>query len=110
MESERNIQRLKKRIVARFGQEMTDKVAFTEDVSRTGIFIKTTNVIQPGRVVKVVLSLDQGEVDLEGIVIWAKKVPPNLIRLMKKCGMGIRITRFLQGEEEYLRLFSEGAL
>jgi Tfp pilus assembly protein PilZ len=97
--------RLKKRITVRFGEEEAEKLAFTEDVSRTGIFIKTTQVVHPGRNLKVAFELDQGMVKMEGKVVWAKKVPPTMIQRVKKCGMGIRITRFEEGEERYLSLF-----
>jgi hypothetical protein len=39
--------------------------------------------------------------------MWAKKVPPNMIQLVKKCGMGVRITGITSGEEEYRRLCEE---
>jgi len=107
MEQHRTINRLKKRITIRFGQDAAEKLAFTEDVSHTGIFIKTTQVIHPGKSINVVFELDQGTVQIEGKVVWAKKVPPSLIRVAKKCGMGIRITRFMEGEAAYLRLFQE---
>lgn len=104
----RYIKRLKKRLTVRFGEAAAEKVAFTEDVSRTGIFIKTANVLSPGRPIKVALELNQQMVQLEGTVVWAKKVPPNLIRVVQKCGMGVRITRFIEGEEAYFTLFPEG--
>ena len=104
----RYIKRLKKRLTVRFGQDAAEKLAFTEDISRTGIFIKTPYIIQPGKPIKVAFDLDQQTVELEGTVVWAKKVPANLIRIAHKCGLGVRITRFVQGEEAYLRLFPEG--
>src|SRR6185369_16823193 len=99
-----NTRRLKKRVTVRFGEDAAQKLAFTEDLSRSGIFIKTAQIVPPGRSIKVEFMLDDAVVKLEGTVIWAKKVPANLIRLVQKCGMGVRITRFLEGEDAYLRL------
>jgi hypothetical protein len=42
-----------------------------------------------------------GPVNMIGRVQWAKKVPPNLLSLVKKGGMGIRIVGFEGGEEAY---------
>lgn len=107
MEKRTGIKRLKKRLTVRFGQGTADKVAFTEDMSPAGIFLKTAQIIQPGRPVNVLFELDQETVHLEGMVAWAKKVPPTMLRVARKCGMGIRINRFLSGKEAYEALFRE---
>jgi hypothetical protein len=105
---DRVLNRKKKRLTVRFGREAAEKLGFTEDISRTGIFLKTAQILQPGSPIKIELEVGRDEVvQLEGTVVWAKKVPPELIRLVKKSGMGVRITRFLQGEELYLGLFAE---
>lgn len=103
----RYIKRLKKRLTVRYGEAAAEKLAFTEDISRTGIFIKTPYIIPPGKKIKVAFELDQQMVQLEGTVVWAKKVPPNLIRVAQKCGMGVRITRFVEGEDAYLKFFPD---
>jgi Tfp pilus assembly protein PilZ len=105
---DRYLNRLKKRLTVRFGRDAADRLGFTEDISRTGIFVKTAQIIQPGSAIKIALELDRNEtVQLEGTVVWAKKVPPELLRVAKKCGMGVRITRFVAGEAAYLSLFPE---
>lgn len=43
----RDIKRIKKRISIRFGIDEAVRLAFTEDISMTGMFIKTPNIIPP---------------------------------------------------------------
>jgi PilZ domain-containing protein len=108
MAEKRNIDRLRKRFSVRFGIDCPTRLAFTEDLSSTGLFIKTTNICVPGSLIQVEVNLsEQQTVVLEGRVMWAKKVPPQLIHIVKKCGMGVRIVRFLQGAEAYAKICVE---
>jgi len=58
------------------------------DVSSTGICIKTSNVFAPGTVVNIEILYNSKTLSGSGKVMWAKKVPPNLI-YVTKAGMGI---------------------
>ena len=108
MSEKRNLGRHRKRFTLRFGIGEPVRLGFTEDISTTGIFIKTTNICNPGTVVTVELIIDdEKRVLFEARVIWAKKVPPQMIHLVKKSGMGIRINKFISGESEYARLCEE---
>ena len=108
MADKRNLGRHRKRFSLRFGIGEPVRLAFTEDISSTGLFIKTTNICNPGTVVTVELNLnDETKVVLEARVMWAKKVPPQMIHLVKKSGMGVRINRFVSGGMEYLRFCEE---
>ncbi|RII25351.1 MAG: pilus assembly protein PilZ [Geobacter sp.] len=108
MAEKRDIIRLRKRLTLRFGVEEPARMAFTEDISPEGMFIKTTNICPPGSRIKINLTAQSGEVlAMEALVMWAKKVPPQMIHLVKKCGMGVRITRFINGEEAYQQLCGE---
>lgn len=102
MADKRDIRRIKKRISIRFGVEKADRVAFTEDVSMTGMFIKTPNVATPNSKIILEFELPDGSrVEIEARVMWAKKVPQNLFHLVKKSGMGIRFLRFISGEDAF---------
>ncbi len=108
MAEKRDLGRHRKRFSLRFGIGEATRLAFTEDISTTGLFIKTTNICNPGKAVVVELLLDEATtVTFEALVMWAKKVPPQMIHLVKKSGMGVRITRFISGEAEYLKLFEK---
>lgn len=102
MAEKRDITRHRKRLSLRFGIDTPTRLAFTEDISMHGLFIKTTNICPPGTRLQIELSLnDSDSVFLEGMVRWTKKVPPQMIHLVRKSGMGIKILRFIAGEESY---------
>lgn len=102
MADKRDIRRVRKRISIRFGIEEAARVAFTEDISMTGMFIKSPNVIPPGTKIKIEMTLPDGvKVEIESRVMWAKKVPANLFHLVKKSGMGVRFLRFTAGENAF---------
>lgn len=91
-----------KRLQLRFGTEGPTRLGFTEDISKDGLFIKTANFLLPKTNIKVEISIPgKDPILLEGVVVWAKKVHPGLIAYVKKSGMGVKITRFISGEEIY---------
>jgi hypothetical protein len=98
MSDKRDIIRLKKRLTIRFGIDEASRVAFTEDISSTGMFIKTANICPPNTKIKIEFDVDNNKVELIARVMWAKKVPQNLFHLVKKSGMGVRFLRFESGE------------
>ena len=104
----RNLKRHRKRMTLKFGIGGLSRVAFTEDISRQGMCIKTAFVHPPGSSIDIDLTLPDGTpVKLVGEVMWAKKVPPNMIHLIKKCGMGVRFTRIEAGAEAFERMCVE---
>ncbi len=108
MAEKRDLKRHRKRLSVRFGVGNTDRLAFTEDISTQGLFIKTANVCPPGTRIRIDLALpDERTVQMEAQVRWAKKVPPQMMRMVQKSGMGVRIIRFLAGEDLYAALCEE---
>ena len=95
--------RHKKRLTVRFGIEEANRVAFTDNVSRTGMFIKTPNICPPNTKIRVEFEVSNNRVELLARVMWAYKVPQNLFHLVKKSGMGLRILRFYSGEDHFNR-------
>src|SRR3989344_9600825 len=105
MPEKRNVKRHLKRLNLMFGTDKPFKVGFTVDISKSGIFLKSVQVYSPGTIITVEISIsDHHVVKFQGQVMWAKAVPPNLIHIVKKAGMGIRIVKFLMGEKEYHNL------
>ena len=103
MPEKRNLIRIKKRLPIKIGTEIPNKVAFTEDLSLNGIFVKTVSPVPPGTRVKIELTISDGStVLLEGICRWRKSVPAQVIHLVNKKGMGIKILRFISGEDIYM--------
>lgn len=108
MSDKREIRRIRKRITIRFGIDEAIRVAFTEDVSMTGMFIKTPNIAPPNSKILIEFILPSGtKVELVARVMWAKKVPQNLFHLVKKSGMGVRFLRFHSGENAFDDYFEE---
>lgn len=107
MSEKRDKKRHPKRFTLRFGPEEAVRIGFTEDISREGLFIKTTNGLPPYNRVIIDLSVGDGVVKIEGQVRWMKKVPPNLIHFVKKGGFGVKIIRFISGEDIYHNIFED---
>jgi len=104
----RDIQRVNKRLIIRFGVNEAERVAFTENISMAGMFIKTPNVISPNTRIAIEFLLPDGhKIELEARVMWAKKVPANLFHLVKKSGMGVRFLRFHSGEDVFTEYFEK---
>ena len=110
MADKRDIRRIKQRITIYFGLVDVSRVAFTEDISTSGMFIKTPNITPVNSIIKIQFTLTDGSVvGVEGRVTWARKVPQNLFHLVKKSGMGVRFLRFLSGEEAFNSFFKKVA-
>jgi hypothetical protein len=102
MAEKRKIKRTLKRLKLRYGVSRASTLAFTEDVSETGVFVRTVNVMGPGVIMQVELFMpDNLPVTFEARVVWSRRVPGSLIHLSKG-GMGLVITKFLSGEGKYL--------
>jgi len=108
MSDKRDSKRFGKRFRLKFGKENPDRLAYTEDISTSGLFIKSANIYQPGNVIKIRLDLPDGkEVGLKGRIMWAKKVPPLMMQRIRKSGMGVRILKIDSGAEVYRRMYEE---
>ena len=101
MEKQQRTRRTK-RIEVRFGPERPTDLGFTIDVSETGLFVKTNTVYPPDTRLVLELSLsDRRVLSLRGRVMWAKRVPPQLARHLRKTGMGVEL---IDPPSEYLDL------
>ena len=109
MAEKRTLKRIRRRLSLRFGVDKPVRLAFTEDVTEGGLFIKTTNLYPPGTRVYIEHILpDESRVKVTGCIRWTKKVPPTMIHLVKKAGVGVKILGFESGENDF-RAFMEGA-
>jgi hypothetical protein len=102
MIDKRGLRRRRKRFSIRFGLESPNRIAFIQDLSPSGMFISTTNVLPPHSRIQVRLEVTAGEVvDLEAQVIWALKIPQELQSLVSKGGMGVRFLGIRSGQEAF---------
>ncbi len=94
--------RRRKRLKVRFGVETAKRMAFSGDLSVGGMFVITGQPERPGSKLLLEISLSESQnVVVLGQVRWAKKVPPNLVRVANKAGMGIRFIEFTSGHDAY---------
>lgn len=102
MSEKRRDLRKNRRLEVRFGPDEPKRIGFTCDITRQGFFIQSAAVSRPGTLLIIALSMGHElEVRLEGRVQWAKRVPPQLLRAVRKGGMGVKIVRFVSGEAIY---------
>lgn len=102
MAEQRIPNRKKKRLKVRFGVDYPKRVAFTRDASEQGLHIITGYPERPGTKLLVEIELPNNEqVIAYGFVRWAKKVPPNLMYVADKAGMGVLLTQFKVGQAVY---------
>jgi hypothetical protein len=107
MADKRQEKRLRKRLPLKFGSDGLQRTGFTEDLSAEGFYIKTVHVLAPNTRVMVELSPPgKGVILLEGVVRWRRQVPLLLLQTTKG-GVGVRITRFLSGEDIYREIIEE---
>lgn len=97
------VKRKLKRITLRYGTDSPGKIAFTDDITHEGLFIRTALVVAPGTRLVVELSPPEGRILLQAEVRWAKRIPPRMLHKMKG-GMGVRILAFQDGETIYHRI------
>ena len=105
MPEKRDINRRLKRLTVKFGDDTPVHVGFPVYIANTGISIKTNNIYPLNTLLFIELHPpDNTIIEFQGKVMWGKTVPPGLAYTAKKVGMGIKIMKFLKGEEEYRRL------
>ena len=107
MADKRDIRRIKKRITINFSDDKVVKVGFTQDISMVGMFIHSPYVLPPNSKIKIKMMLEGSTVEVMAIVMWSKKIPPNLFHLVKKSGMGVRFLHFNSGEEAFDEYFDK---
>ena len=67
-----------------------------------GLFIISGQPERPGTQLLLEITLPNEELVIaQALVCWAKKVPANLVRIANKGGMGVRIIRFVSGEQQH---------
>jgi len=109
MSDKRLFKRIKKTLQISISSASGTQSALTEDVSAAGFFIKTQKVFPPGTILEISLKGTAEPVEMSCRVVWARKVPSNLFHLASKNGMGVLITEFRTGEDEYHRIHQKNS-
>ena len=87
----RQTKRKARRVQVKFWDlaDQEPRSGYTINVSPTGLFVGTNRPLPPGRKVRLTISLEDGDVNLDGVVVHAARVSPLLQRL-RPSGMGVR--------------------
>jgi hypothetical protein len=109
MSDKRLFKRIKKTLQVHIATENDSYTALTEDVSAAGFFIKTKKILPPGTILDIIIKGPSENIEISCRVVWARKVPSNLFHLASKNGMGVLITEFIKGEDEYHNLYQKRA-
>jgi hypothetical protein len=75
--------------MVRYGLGRPDKTAFTTNISKTGAFLRTNQVLKPGTTIQVEFVFPDQPFSLWAQVMWSKKVPAQMAHILL-CGMGVR--------------------
>lgn len=103
MADRRGFERRKRRFLVEFTVGGAPCTGFTNDVSPSGIFVRSVRLPDPGTSVTVNLHLPDGRrIDLRGRVVRSFRVPPQLSRLIPS-GFAIQLT---DTPEEYFQFFA----
>lgn len=97
----RDHERKPRRVMVRYGTRLTDKTAFTRNISATGMFLQTNGVLNPGSTIQVHLQFPDREFTMWARVRWAKKTPGQLSAVMA-AGMGVQ---FIEPPDEWIEYF-----
>jgi hypothetical protein len=83
-----------KQVPTRFGDEADwSHVGVTSDISETGVLLRSSRIYPPSTMLSIKFVLPGGETAYcQGLVQWAKRVPPSLARIVQKHGMGISLS------------------
>jgi hypothetical protein len=95
--------RRKRRYLVEWRKDDYVCTGFTQDISPTGIFVRSTHIPERGLVVSFKLLLPEGRrLRVRGTVVRSYRVPANLTRYIAS-GFGVRLD---EAPEEYFQLLA----
>ena len=90
MTDKRDSRRIPFRVMLDYGlSDPPEHRSFATDLSDTGVCIKTNKVFKPGLELYMNIEIGDKAYKAYGVIMWAKVVPPRLVRVVKN-GMGVR--------------------
>jgi hypothetical protein len=96
--------RRKRRYFVEWQKDDSLCTGFTEDISPTGMFVRSTHIPEPGLTVSLKLQLPEGRgLRIRGTVVRCDRVPANLSRFVAS-GFGVRLK---EAPEEYFQLLAQ---
>jgi hypothetical protein len=93
MAEKRSAPRSRRRLLVDFETPAAKTTGFTQDLSRTGLFVRTIRIPRIGTSLRAVLHLPAGgHIPIEGTVVRSYRAPAAL-RSVVPTGFGLRIER-----------------
>ena len=90
MSDKRDSRRIPFRVMVDYGpKDPPTNRSFATDLSDTGLCIKTNKVFKPGIELYMNIEIEETVYKAYGVIMWAKVVPPRLVRVVKN-GMGVK--------------------
>src|ERR1700730_17963052 len=100
MAEKRSAPRSRRRLLVDFETPAAKTTGFTEDLSRTGLFVRTIRIPGLGTSLRAVLHLPSwGDTPIEGTVVRSYRAPAAL-RSVVPTGFGLRIERHFPEYDE----------
>jgi Tfp pilus assembly protein PilZ len=96
--------RLSKKVPVRFTFDGQSFQSFTGDISRRGLFIRTSHAFPSRNGIHIEIQNRTDHVQMTGFIVWSKKAPPSAL-LSLKGGMGIQLLDYQK--QEYQSLLAE---
>ncbi|MBN1141789.1 MAG: PilZ domain-containing protein [Deltaproteobacteria bacterium] len=97
--------RFRTNLTVRYGLDNLGESGVIQDISLFGFFVMTPQTYPNQTVVKFqILTPGKEYINLEGIVQWSVRERDDIQWLIKDQGMGIKIKRFLAGQEHYEKI------
>jgi PilZ domain len=95
--------RKKKRPLVDFDTTLIRTTGFTNDISLSGLFVRTIRIPQIGKTLRAVLHLPDGkQVALQGRVVRSYRAP-SALRALVPTGFGLRVS---EAPDDYTRFAS----
>jgi uncharacterized protein (TIGR02266 family) len=93
LKRDKEIARMTKRLPLKFSVGESESIAFSSNISNSGLFIRTRKAYPPGTKLKISLEADNNNtIELEGEVAWSLKTGSTSF----KNGMGIKLSNIPQ--------------
>lgn len=90
MPEKRVVRRRPRRLAVKFGEQAPDRMAFAENVSAQGLFLRTATFYPKDTILQLDVELPSGWARLVARVSWIRRFPPKLAQGLQG-GLGLEV-------------------
>ncbi len=88
----RREERFKRRFLIKYGVSFPEKIGFSKDISKNGIYITTNNPLKPETILEVKIDTGKENYTLKGKIVRSIRYTGRLGNYMQS-GMGVEFTK-----------------